>query len=88
MSDDELQYVKRQKTVHFGSLDEGPVPDSGGEAGPPTDTLASADEVMPSDKVAMLEEFERRKKVKLIIRENRKSKKQRVKNKICEKKET
>ena len=71
MSDDELQYVKRQKVVHFGALDESAIPVQ--QDGPVSDNiqlsagyLAWAKEVMPNDKIEMLEEFERRKRVRAI----------------------
>jgi len=71
MFDDELQYVKRQKVVHFGALDESAIPVK--QDAPASDNiqmsegyLALEKDAMPNDKIEMLEEFERRKRVRAI----------------------
>ena len=67
MSDDELQYVKRQKVVHFGAIDSDAIQETSSDnVNVSTQYIAMDKEIMSSDKVAMLEEFERRKKVKAI----------------------
>lgn len=72
MSDDEdIQYVKRKKVVHFGALDEGGIPIRGEIAADHMQLSSDYMELektgeMPSDKVAMMEEFERRKRVRAI----------------------
>jgi len=67
MSDDEIQYVKRQKVVHFGAINDEGIETGGNENIQVSNQYIAMDkEIMSSDKVAMLEEFERRKKVKAI----------------------
>ena len=68
MEIDDLQYVKRQKIVHFGAIDDTNVGMDVGTENIQTSTqyLAMERDVMSSDKAAMLEEFERRRKVKAI----------------------
>jgi len=70
MSDDELEYVKRRKTVHFGALDDVPVEKADDAANEniqvSKEYLDLEKDQMSSDKVEMLEEFERRKKVRAI----------------------
>ena len=67
MADDDIQYVKRQKVVHFGAIDTQAVGDVDSEnINVSTQYIAMDKEAMSSDKLAMLEEFERRKKVKAI----------------------
>ena len=67
MSDDELQYVKRQKVVHFGAIDGDSIETGDNDNIQVSNQYIAMDkEIMSEDKVAMLEEFERRRKVKSI----------------------
>ena len=67
MSDDELQYVKRQKVVHFGAIDGDSIEtEDNNNIQVSNQYIAMDKEIMSEDKVAMLEEFERRRKVKSI----------------------
>eukprot|EP00088_Acartia_fossae_P004613 TRINITY_DN1198_c0_g1_i1.p1 TRINITY_DN1198_c0_g1~~TRINITY_DN1198_c0_g1_i1.p1 ORF type:complete len:496 (-),score=101.29 TRINITY_DN1198_c0_g1_i1:97-1584(-) len=71
MSDDEdLQYVKRKRVVHFGALDKDDLPDvtesSGDNVQISTEYMEIEKETIPSDKMKMLEEFERRRRVRAI----------------------
>jgi len=71
MSDDEdIQYIKRRKVVHFGALDKEGVPEreesSEGNVQISSEYMDMEKDVMPSDKAEMMEEFERRRRVRAI----------------------
>ena len=80
MSDDEISYVKKQKVIHYGSIEE---TEKNRLSGKSTATLSSASKninintskeyieldnpnVLSKDKQQVLEEFERRKKARQI----------------------
>ncbi|XP_045461463.1 U4/U6 small nuclear ribonucleoprotein Prp4 [Harmonia axyridis] len=80
MSDEEVQYVKKQKTIHYGSLeeserarleqkDEDKSEDEETNSVPQvhtTNEYMELEDAMSRDKQALLEEFERRKKARSI----------------------
>lgn len=70
MDDEDIQYVKRKKVVHFGGLDAGGVPERGELAKEnvqiSSEYMDLEKEIIPSDKLEMMEEFERRKRVRAI----------------------
>jgi len=71
MSDeDDIEYVKRRRVVHFGALDKGGVPDradaASGNIEISSEYLDLEKEIIPSDKLAQMEEFERRKRLRAI----------------------
>jgi len=71
MSDDEdIQYIKRKRVVHFGALDKEGIPEreEGGDGNVQisTETMEMEKPIIPSDKLEMLEEFEKRRKVRAI----------------------
>jgi len=71
MSDDEdIQYVKRKRVVHYGGLDKEGIPDRN-EASEDNVQISSEymemeKETIPSDKLKMIEEFENRRRVRAI----------------------
>jgi len=71
--DDDIQYVKRHKVAHYGALDEKGIPEARNENEDDSENVQKSSEYMElekpsmaSDKEEMLEEFERRKKVRAI----------------------
>ncbi|KAJ8921763.1 hypothetical protein NQ315_008388 [Exocentrus adspersus] len=80
--DDEVQYIKKQKTIHYGSLedterarieaqnetsnDSEPPPTSATPQVPESSEYMELEEAMSRDKQALLEEFERRRKARSI----------------------
>jgi U4/U6 small nuclear ribonucleoprotein PRP4 len=80
MSDDEINYVKKQKLVHFGSIEEkerqriaakvssnsSTTPTKGPNINISDEYLDIEKEVVTKEKQSVLEEFERRKKARQI----------------------
>lgn len=73
MSDEEVQYAKKKKVVHYGGLDELPVRNDTPPPGENENIQVSKeymsmakDDQLGADKQAMLDEFERKKRVKSI----------------------
>jgi len=72
MGDDDLQYVKKKKLIHFGTLED--IPLKNDSPAPDNENIQKSSEYIAmektdqlgQDKVAMLEEFERKKRVKAI----------------------
>jgi len=68
MSDDDIDYVARHKVVHFGAIDGAGIPEAGDGDNIQVSTqyIALDKDAHNQEKIAMLEEFERKRKVKAI----------------------
>jgi len=68
--DDDIQYIKRKRVVHFGALDKEGIPDreeaADGNVQISTEFMEMEKSIMPNDKVELLEEFEKRRRVRAI----------------------
>ena len=68
MSDDDIDYVARHKVVHFGAIDGAGIPEAADSDNIQVSTqyIAMDKDAHNQEKIAMLEEFERKRKVKAI----------------------